>query len=436
MIYSYPSFQHYFFDISEFNEEGDVPISQVAQKLKSALDVATTTKQFYVDYQREHLKFVELIQGIDNERDKKWYASVLLNRLMFIYFLQKKLFLDNGNTNYLKQKLAYSQKHFGQDQYFERFLKPLFFEGFAKPEIKRSAAHNALLGKIPYLNGSLFLKHGVELRHRDIFVPDEAFANLYELFSAYSWNLNDSMGGNDKEINPDVLGYIFEKYINQKAFGAYYTRPEITDYLCQQTVNKLVLDAVNDEKENQQYFPEWVTYYEDIDELLLNLTPEIALKLLSKVLPKLSLLDPACGSGAFLIAALKTLHNLYLGIINQIPQLNDKKLNKWYNTIKQEHPSVAYYIKKQIISNNLYGVDIMEEATEIAKLRLFLTLVASAEKVEQLEPLPNIDFNILCGNSLIGLLRVNPNAYNQNADLFSKSYQQLVNEKNGSDTSL
>jgi len=91
----------------------------------------------------------------------------------------------------------------------------------------------------------LFLEHQVEERWPDITIPDAAFHNLFSLFSRYSWNLDDTPGGNDDEINPDVLGYIFEKYINQKAFGAYYTRTEITEYLCEQTIHRLILDKIN-----------------------------------------------------------------------------------------------------------------------------------------------------------------------------------------------
>src|SRR5204862_5798368 len=107
--------------------------------------------------------------------------------------------------------------------------------------------------------------------------------------------------------------------------------------------------------------------------------------------------------------------------------LGDRKLIDWKKQIEQDHPSINYYIKKQIITNNLYGVDLMEEATEIAKLRLFLALVASAQTVDQLEPLPNIDFNIMNGNSLIGLLRVNANNFEQHQShtLFRKSYLDL-----------
>ena len=104
---------------------------------------------------------------------------------------------------------------------------------------------------------------------------------------------------------------------------------------------------------------------------------------------------------------MQTLISLYSAIIGKIEFLHDRTLTEWLHKVRKEHPSLAYFVKKRIITDNLFGVDIMEEATEIARLRLFLALVASAQSIEQLEPLPNIDFNILAGNSLIGLMRVN-----------------------------
>jgi hypothetical protein len=157
--------------------------------------------------------------------------------------------------------------------------------------------------------------------------------------------------------------------------------------------------------------------------------------LLNDVLPGLSLLDPACGSGAFLVAAMKTLINLYAAVIGKIKFLHDRNLSAWLAQAEREHKSLGYFIKKRVITDNLYGVDIMEEATEITKLRLFLALIASAETVEQLEPLPNIDFNILAGNSLIGLLRVDDQDFaNYAGDLatasYFRDYRQALAEKN------
>lgn len=392
-------------DISELDATGTLPVTEVATRLKKALDIERVTKKFYREFQEQHIAFLELIEGISDDRQRRWYASVLLNRLMFIYFLQKKGFLDDGNQNYLQEKLAASKATSGEDSYFSGFLKALFFEGFAKPEHERSSEAKKLLSSIKYLNGGLFLPHAVELANPDIHIPDTAFENLFSLFQRYSWNLNDTPAGKDDEINPDVLGYIFEKYINQKAFGAYYTRPEVTEYLCERTIYKLILDKVN-----TPGIPGVLAArrFDSIAELLLNLDAELCRFLLDRVLPDLSLLDPACGSGAFLVAAMKTLINLYAAIIGKIEFLGDRNLSEWLKKAKAEHKSIHYFIKKRIITDNLFGVDIMEEATEIAKLRLFLALVAAAQSVDELEPLPNIDFNILAGNSLIGLIHVDP----------------------------
>ncbi len=361
---------------------------------------------------------------------------------MFIYFLQKKLLLDSQNENYLSDKLKYSIDKLGKNKFYDTFLTKLFFEGFAKVESQRAAETNKLIGKIKYLNGGLFLKHKIEQKYKGkIKICDEAFENLFTLFNKYSWTLDDTPGGKDDEINPDVLGYIFEKYINQKAFGAYYTRPEITEYLCEQTINKLILDEINDPDINPELLKKSgldkfgkPVHYLSIEELFINLDSHSCKKLIvgdDAILPNMRLLDPASGSGAFLVAAMKTLINVYSAILGKIDFLGDKELVKWKKEIEQNHPNINYYIKKQIITNNLYGVDIMEEATEIAKLRLFLALVASAKTVDQLEPLPNIDFNIMCGNSLIGLMRVDESEYNkyQSGDMFKKSYHQLVNER-------
>ncbi len=422
-------------------EQGDFSIVDVTSRLRNALDIEPVTKKFFKDFADLHSDFVEQILGIPNEKHRAWYASVLLHRLMFIWFLQKKSFVDKGNTHYLKDKLDYFQSTLKIDCYYKEFLKPLFFEGFAKPKNERSKETNQLLGEIRYLNGGLFLPHQIEERYPDIQVNDKAFSDLYDLFKKYSWNLNDTIGGADDEINPDVLGYIFEKYINQKAFGAYYTRPEITDYLCERTISKLILDRINTnynfEVETQNFASLQTYQFKDLPELLFKLDAPLCKKLLHDVLPNLSLLDPACGSGAFLVAAMKMLINVYAAIIGKIIFLHDAHLTQWLENTKKEHPSIDYFIKKEIIKNNLFGVDIMPEATEIAKLRLFLALVSSARKVEELEPLPNIDFNIMAGNSLIGLLNVEGEKFNQlgkTGDIFldneAQTYSQILQEKN------
>ena len=416
-------------------EQGEPPVIDIAARLQQSFDLEKVTKKFYQEFQAQHHIFLQHIQGIERESDRRWYASVILNRLMFVYFLQKKYFINKGDLFYLKQKLEDSKRR-GRNLFYGEFLQTLFFEGFAKPERDRPTAAKALIGQIPYLNGGLFLHHQIELDDRnDIAIPDAAFEQVFNVFEKYSWHLDDTPGGKTDEINPDVLGYIFEKYINQKAFGAYYTRTEITEYLCDRTINKLILDRVNRISVRQ---------FDSIGDLLVKLDANLCRQLIygdDAILRTLSLLDPACGSGAFLIAAMKTLIPIYSGIIGVIKTSGDRQLTQWLKEVEAEHPSLPYFIKKRIITDNLYGVDIMEEAMEIAKLRLFLALVSSAQTADQLEPLPNVDFNIMAGNSLIGLMRVDESGFDAIDSLgdvqmsllgsiAAQSYQKILEEKN------
>ena len=411
----------------ELAELETLSVIDVAQRLQAGLDVERVTKKFFEEFKQQHVEFLSVISGIEKETDRRWYTSVLLNRLMFVYFLQRKGFIDSGKMLYLHEKLAKSKLR-GTDLFYSEFLKTLFFEGFAKPQHERSSKVETLIGDIKYLNGGLFLEHPIEQNYPNIAIPDAAFEKIFDLFAAYSWNLDDTVGGKENEINPAVLGYIFEKYINQKAFGAYYTRPEITEYLCDRTINKLILDKVNKGGHGGT-----APTFETITELLTNLDANLCRHLLTEILPNLTLLDPACGSGAFLVAAMKTLIYIYSTLIGTSKFLTDHYLNDLLKNIEKDHSSLNYYIKKKIISDNLYGVDIMPEAVEIAKLRLFLALVSAAENVSDLEPLPNIDFNIMAGNSLIGLLRVDDAEYEGNRaqlNLFHKTYRQVLEEKN------
>ena len=212
-------------ELAELDATGRLPVLEAARRIASALDVEKTTKKFFTAYQQQHLELLEHIHGIDDARDKRWYASVLLNRLMFVWFLQKKGFLSQIGLQpfeYLREQLQQSEQR-GPNRFFGEFLNALFFEAFAKPEAERSAEARALTGQIPYLNGGLFLHHPLELdaqrRPRvgtTLTVADAAFKGIFELFASFTWHLDDTPGGDADEINPDVLGYIFEKYINKK----------------------------------------------------------------------------------------------------------------------------------------------------------------------------------------------------------------------------
>lgn len=446
------------FSIEELDDLGQISIATVTSRVQQAFDVERVTRRFYDTFKTEHAAFLKLLKGIEDADDRAWYTSVMLNRLMFLYFIQSKGFL-NGDHDYLRTKLAESQAH-KKDHYYKDFLTPLFFSGLALDEAGRGREINELLGHIPYLNGGLFLSHEIEDRYGgQIDIPDAAFERLFEFFADYQWHLDDRPLSSGKEINPDVLGYIFEKYINQKQMGAYYTKEDITGYICTYTIipflfEKVGLDvhAVMTEVEpyiyeavsTEEYLPtetereyaarheryqsilndfsagkiasvnDLVTYNLDIralaEDWLRALDNPLTLRCFYfECLTKLTVLDPTCGSGAFLFAAMNILETLYELSIDRMQHfVKEKTVAFKYPDFVQEleridgHPNRRYFVFKSIIINNLYGVDIMEEAVEIAKLRLFLKLVAQVETMESIEPLPDIDFNIQAGNTLVG----------------------------------
>ncbi|NER50764.1 MAG: ATP-binding protein, partial [Symploca sp. SIO1A3] len=144
-------------DITDL-KHGEPSVVEIAQKLQHGFDVERVTKKFYQEYQEQHYQFIEFVQGIENEVDRRWYTSVILNRLMFVYFLQRQGFINNRDLDYLQNKLAQSKQR-GEDYFYSEFLQALFFEGFAKPEAERAPEVEALIGRVKYLNGGLFVKH-------------------------------------------------------------------------------------------------------------------------------------------------------------------------------------------------------------------------------------------------------------------------------------
>jgi len=261
----------------------------------------------------------------------------------------------------------------------------------------------------------------------------------------------------DNEINPDVLGYIFEKYINQKQMGAYYTKEDITDYICKYTILPFLLDKIGlnvaqeltsidpfiyEAVKMPDYLPtetereyaarqkryeqigldfaagkiaavnDLITWNLDIraftSDWLRRLDAPTMLRRFYAALTELTVLDPTCGSGAFLFAAMNILEPLYEGCLRKMEEFNARPGGTAFADFRAEldrvraHPNERYFIFKSIIVNNLYGVDIMDEAVEICKLRLFLKLVAQVNDIRRIEPLPDIDFNIRAGNTLVG----------------------------------
>ena len=232
----------------EEEEKGDLSTITIAERARAAFDIERVTKAFYRDFDTHRLAFLKFIDGIDEVADREWYASVMLNRLMFVYFIQRKGFLD-ADPEYLRNRLQRCQQEKGKDKFYtfyRYFLLRLFHEGFGKRRKDRAPDLEKLLGNIPYLNGGLFDVHELEKPERygkAIQIPDKAFERVFDYFDQYQWYLDERPLRADNEINPDVLGYIFEKYINQKQMGAYYTKEDITEYISKSTVLPFLFDA-------------------------------------------------------------------------------------------------------------------------------------------------------------------------------------------------
>ncbi len=491
----------------ELDEEDKITIVDVKKRIGENFQQNNekVTKQFYDKFKKEHGSFLQFIKGISDKANQDWYASLMLNRLMFCYFIQKKGFLDN-NKNYLRDKLKACKERKGKVRFYSfyrDFLLVLFHKGLNEPTQNQDVKIE--IGKIPYLNGGLFDEHELEKTHTSIEIDDKAFERLFDFFDQYEWHLDTSVTATGKDINPDVIGYIFEKYINDRAdMGAYYTKEDITDYISKNCIlpylfdetkrnypkgfnadgelwqmvktsgDEYVYDAVKkgvdlalpDEinqgikdvsKRTDWNKPATINYalpteiwrevvdrrhrYTEVktridkgeintinDFITYNLNirqyaqdvventndPEL-LKHFYKALNSVTIIDPTCGSGAFLFAAMNILEPLYESCIqrmeNFVAEAKKGKYDFFEKTLTQvkspEHPNLQYFIYKSIILRNLYGVDIMKEAVEIAKLRLFLKLVATVEANYRkpnlgLEPLPDIDFNIRSGNTLVG----------------------------------
>lgn len=407
------------------------------------------TKRFYERFKNVRAHFLADLHGIPTVAESERYASLILNRLMFLYFIQQKSFLAD-DTHYLSNRLRMIQDQPGQNCFYRSFLLPLFHEGLGMPE--HSPSLQTLLGDVPYLGGDLFKQHEIEQNNPGIQIPDESFTKLFAFFDSYCWHLDEGSLRYENEITPGILGYIFEKYINQQQMGAYYTKEDVTEYIAKSTLIPTLFDKldrlnpavygqagtiwqfpqispdryIHSSLRDKAYLPiETAREYRDRQARYNELRARITTGTIRTIddfithnldicrfaqdviqsseepatifeqLQQMTVLDPTCGSGAFLFAALNILEPLYQACLKRmLPEQHTRSAHR-------------YLILKTIITHNLYGVDIMEEAAEICKLRLFLKLIAQIEHVEDIVPLPDIDHNIRSGNALVGFIASN-----------------------------
>ena len=365
------------------------------------------SKRFYNDYVRfvfGYDKKGNTIQGACllnkvitpadvGNNDANLFSVVFMNRLIFIRFLEEKGIVPKN----LLRKLLESYKSSGAPgTFYETYLKPVFYEVFNRSKSNRISVirTNPIYNQIPYLNGGLFRE--VIKSERNYNIENEGCELVLEnLLEKYSFGLETG----SSRIDPNILGYIFEKTINfisgtgtnqQKMKGAYYTPDDVVEFIIEETLIPIIFRKMIQGLVNSGWSDADLKGYNSIEDIL---NPErmpknpMHIRKMVESIGTIRLLDPACGSGHFLTAALSHILRVEESLLRTIGENVDR-----------------YKLKRDIVSQNLFGVDIDENAVEIARLRLWLSIIEEVEDPEHVDTLPNIDFNIFSGNSLIGWL--------------------------------
>jgi methylase of polypeptide subunit release factors len=426
--------------------------------LKDAFSVETVTKQFYLDYKGLFEKLTEELDRIleeDNEIKREFeskaidtanFAKKLLGQIVFLYFLQKKGWLGvpkderwgKGNKKFLRTLFKKCIEKNGN--FFNDYLEYLFYEALATTEGRTTidlSYYQKFDCKIPFLNGGLFEPiNDYNWQETDIHINNDLFTEIFDTFDLYNFTVReDEPLEKEVAVDPEMLGKVFENLLPgnlRKGQGTYYTPREIVHYMCQESLINYLDTAVNtgeislaQEKSTQGKLfgtPEpkqlglkttgyktiiprkdienfickgefaiendtakeegTISYKYQVDESIRKNA-----QLLDEKLKTIKICDPAIGSGAFPV-----------GMMHEI--VKARNVLETYLKIGKG----LYEFKRHCIQESIYGVDIDPGAIEIAKLRLWLSLVVDEENYLDIKPLPNLDYKIMQGNSLIELL--------------------------------
>lgn len=347
-----------------------------------AFSVERLNKEFFNGYKAQYKKFVDTLSDTKQHRD---YVKKLLGRLVFLQFLQKKGWMgvpasntkwEGGDKNYLSKLV---DTYPNNNRLLSDVLEPLFFKTLN--EKRNGDIADSILGdniKIPYLNGGLFDKDRID--ELDIDFPYDYFKNLMDFFSQYNFTIDEN-DPDDSEvgIDPEMLGHIFENLLeDNKDKGAFYTPKEIVQYMCRQSV----IQYLKTHEPSEQYAEAIEQLINDgvVNPILQN--KNIAIRF-TQLLKEVKVCDPAIGSGAFPMGILYVLYHA---------------IHHLHSHAEPHGNFDSTQTKRDIIQNNIFGVDIEQGAVDIARLRFWLALVVDATEPQ---PLPNLDYKITCGNSLL-----------------------------------
>ena len=362
----------------------------VLDDLKETFSVDALSKEFFDEYHRHYDIIINELKGQGFEGATIHdYVKKMMGRIVFLHFLQKKGWL-NGNLAFLRDLFFFSPH---QGDFLEQVLEPLFFGIFNTEKGNREQLFKAkgwdmgLLEdwkELPYLNGGLFERDAVD--EQNITLPASLFEDLFTFMASYNFTVDEN-DPDDAEVgvDPEMLGKIFESLLeDNKAKGAFYTPKEIVRYMCKESLIAYLATQIDKSQSEQKEKSDssdgsdcdkYIRVFVETHEMQPELEPYS--DTLDAALREVKICDPAIGSGAF-----------PMGLLNEL----------WRCREAIEETSSRVELKKEIIENNIYGVDIEKGAIDIARLRFWLSIVVDAEEPE---PLPNFDYKFMQGNSLI-----------------------------------
>ena len=365
----------------------------IRQALDNAFDVDPVTKQFFTEYHRIFNEVERSIRGFgagDAELDaKRTFTQTLFNRLMFIYFMSRKGWLAiNRDRDYLNALWQdYAAAHGEQKNFYIDRLRPLFFAGLNNPKSQDHTHHDSareLIGDVPFLNGGLFEQTALDRRAETggddaVTVPDAALRRIMtDLFDKFNFTVQESTPYDvEVAVDPEMLGKVFEELVNDRhGSGSYYTPRAVVAFMCREALKGYLAGR------DAALAPHAIAKF--IDERDASGIPLADARRVGEALAAVAVVDPACGSGAYL-----------LGMMQELVELQTALYNAGVD------PKGVYELKLDIIQRNLYGVDNSDFAVNIAMLRMWLSLAIDYEG-ECPEPLPNLDLKLVCGDSLLG----------------------------------